>query len=389
MDLADLVVIILLLSALARGKMSGSIRQLSSTAGFFGGLFLGAWVGPHFVKLAHTSLSRAWLALAITMGLALLLLSLGEYVGAILKARLRYRWLDQIDSWLGSAVGGVTLLAFVWLGAGTLVTLPFLGLQNEIRGSYIIGLMDRQLPPTPNVIADLSHFINPNGFPTVFNGGEPAVSSSAPLPSLGSLSPAVNRDEASVVKVEGYGCGGIVEGSGFVAKPGIVITNAHVVAGVRQPYVIDSNGQHNVSVIWFDPNLDLAVLAVNDLAGKPLTLSDGIAANGTPSAVLGYPGGGSFTARPSVVMDEFTAVGQNIYNRGNTTRNVYEINAVVIPGNSGGTLISETGDVIGVVFAESTVYNHVGYALTMQQVISELHHAETQDQVHSTGQCAE
>ena len=111
--------------------------------------------------------------------------------------------------------------------------------------------------------------------------------------------------------------------------------------------------------------------------------------DGTDGAVLGFPGGGNFDATPAVVLDDFTAAGRNIYDQGNTNRDVYEIKATVIPGNSGGPLINTSGAVIGVVFAESTTYNQVGYALTTPQVLSEIHQAEARNQTVSTGSCAE
>jgi S1-C subfamily serine protease len=111
--------------------------------------------------------------------------------------------------------------------------------------------------------------------------------------------------------------------------------------------------------------------------------------SGTPAAVLGYPGGGPFNAGPAAVLDEFEASGHNIYDSGVTLRSVYEIQATVIPGNSGGPLVGVNGEVIGVVFAESTTYNHVGYALTMSKVISEIKQASNNQQTVSTGACAE
>ena len=104
---------------------------------------------------------------------------------------------------------------------------------------------------------------------------------------------------------------------------------------------------------------------------------------------MGYPGGGPFLADPASIIDEFTAVGRNIYNQGNTQRDVYEIKANVIPGNSGGPLINTNGSVIGIVFAQSTVYNQVGYALTTKMPLQELQRAEVNQQVTSTGPCAE
>jgi S1-C subfamily serine protease len=239
------------------------------------------------------------------------------------------------------------------------------------------------------VFADFGRIIYPNGFPQVFTGLEPSLPTNTPLPNLGSLNGAVQADEASVVKIEGRGCGGIVEGSGFVAGSDYVITNSHVVAGISNPVVLDKNGEHTTTVVWFDPNFDLAVLRVHGLAGSPLKISTGHSPSGTPGAVLGYPGGGPFTADPATILSEFTAVGRNIYGQGETSRDVYGVKASIIPGNSGGPLVAKDGTVIGVVFAESTTYNQVGYALATPKVVSEFHQAEAKNTAVSTGQCAE
>lgn len=387
--LVDLIILILFLAVLFRGKEIGFIRQFCSTAGFIGGLLLGAAViEPHVIHMAHTPLSRTMLTLVSTLGVGILLLSLGEYIGIVLKTRLQRFKIDLADVILGAIAGGVTLLMTIWLMAPMLVSLPFPGLQNAIRSSVIISSLDAHLPSAPNVIADLNHIINPNGFPTVFSGHEPTPPVNTSLPSLGSLQYAVTADEASVVKIEGNGCGGVVEGSGFVAADGLVITNAHVVAGVQAPYVLDSNGTHRATPIWFDPNLDIAILSVHDLVGKALTVSSDTASDGTNGAVLGYPGGGPFSVQPATIMDTFEAVGKNIYNEGSTTRNVYELKATVIPGNSGGPVVTADGTVIGVVFAESTTYNQVGYALVTKAVVTALHQAEQQPTPTTTGTCA-
>lgn len=390
MNIIDVAIIVLVILSLVRGLEVGAIRQVCSTLGFFGGLFFGAWIEPHFVNLARSTEARSWLALFITLGLAFAGLALGEYIGTVLKKHLsKHHKGEHVDRGLGSIVSAATLLIAIWLAAAVLATLPYVGLQNNLRSSSIVGLLNKNLPSAPNVIAGLGRVIDPNGFPQVFTGNEPApVNPNTPLPDVGSLTPAVSKDRASVVKIAGTGCGGLVEGSGFVIAPGLVATNAHVVAGVAQPNVFDNNGQHHATVVWFDPNLDFALLKVSNLAGSPLAVKTAIASNGTASAVLGYPGGGDFSAKPAVVLDEFTATGRNIYNQGDTNRDVYEIKATVIPGNSGGPLINANGTVMGIVFAESTTYNQVGYALTMQQVMNELHQAQANEHAVGTGACA-
>jgi S1-C subfamily serine protease len=192
-----------------------------------------------------------------------------------------------------------------------------------------------------------------------------------------------------VVKIEGKGCGGIVEGSGYIAAQNTVVTNAHVVAGVPQPLVLDGNGSHPTKVIWFDPDLDVAVLKVGGLAGPVLTSSSAKVVNGTPAVVAGYPGGGDFTVKAASVLDQFTATGRNIYGRGVTNRDIFELKAEIIPGNSGGPLINKDGVVIGLIFAQSTTYQQVGYALQMSAVLHDLDQALARNQTVATSQCAE
>ncbi len=386
--LIDIALVLLAIAALYRGRELGFVRQAFSTIGFFGGLFIGALIEPHVVSLVHSQTSRTVVSAVTSLGCALILLTVGEYVGLRLKHRVSFRKVNRLDNALGSLLGLATFLFAIWLAAAIINAAPFPNLQSALHGSRIITALDKDLPEAPNVIADLGHLIDPNGFPQVFIGAEPNPPANVKLPTLGDLQTAVKHDEASVVKVEGQGCGGTVEGSGFVVGANLVATNAHVVAGIARPFVVDNNGLHHATVIWFDPNLDFAVLQVSDLAGAPLTISTAHAAAGTASAIMGYPGGGPLTAGPSAVLDEFTAEGRNIYGDGRTLRDVYEIQANVIPGNSGGPLVSADGSVIGVVFAESTTYQHVGYALATQVAVNEIHEAAAQDQAVSTGQCA-
>jgi S1-C subfamily serine protease len=385
----DILIVIFAVSALYRGREIGFIRQLFSTVGFFGGLLLGAWLQPHTITIAHSQAGRSIITLITTLGCALLLFSVGEYIGIRLKYRVRLKRFNTLDNGFGGALSIVSLLLTVWLTAAIIGNLPFPGLQSQVSKSHIVSALNHTLPSAPGVISRLGHLIDPNGFPQVFVDGEPAPQKPIALPSLGTLQAAVNKDRASVVKLEGQGCGGIVEGSGFVVGPNLVATNAHVVAGIKHPYVEDDNGTHSGTVIWFDPNLDFAVLRVSNLSGNSLIISNKTVAAGTPAAVLGYPGGGSFTAGPAAVRDEFNASGRDIYGKGNTDRDVYELQATVRPGNSGGPLVSSDGTVIGVIFAESTNYPNVGYALTTSQINGIINPAAAANRPVSTGQCAE
>lgn len=390
MALVDILIILLILSAILRGSELGLVRQLLPTAGFFGGLWLGALLGRYTVQYAHTPLSRSLVSLVTVLFVAITLLSTGEAIAIRLKNKVqnwRLHIANHLDNGLGAILSAVSVLVVVWLGTSVLTTLPFPQLQQQIRASRVVTDLTRQFPPAPTVIADIGRVIYPNGFPQVFTGNEPAPPNSIDLPSLGSVQPAINKVKASVVKIDGQGCGGVVEGSGFVIGPDLVATNAHVIAGITAPRVLDHNGSHGGTPIWFDPNLDFAILRVPNLSGDPLVFASEHVSRGTNGAILGYPGGGPLTAKPAVIIDEFTAIGRNIYNQDVTERDVYELHAEILPGNSGGPVIDPNGSVVGVVFAESTTYNKIGYALSNSEVLPEIHQATAQNREVSTGQC--
>jgi len=388
-NIIDLLIILLALGSLARGYRIGLTRQAGSTLGFVAGLFIGSWLSAILVAQESSAVSKSLTSLLFVLCGGLIGMTVGEVVGIRLKEQLMRRHsLDTFDGSLGSIMAVATILFAVWLGGAILVLGPPSSLQQALKSSRILSSLDSHLPPATSLLGALDKLVNPNGFPEVFRGLEPSPGN-ATIPSLGSLTPAVKATAASVVKVEGAGCGGIVEGSGFVVASGEIATNAHVVAGVASPKVLDGNGLHNTRVVWFDPDLDLAVLRVSDLAGKPLHLKTSEQPSNTPGVVLGYPGGGSFNAQPAAVIDHFTASGRNIYGQGNTLRDIYSLRAHVIPGNSGGPLIGSDGSVLGIVFATSTTYNNVGYALTGHQVAGELATAEQSTTTHSTGSCSE
>jgi S1-C subfamily serine protease len=384
----DLIIVLLLVSGLFRGREIGFVQQLFSTVGFFGGLVLGALLQPKTVDLVEGQANRSLITLVTTLGMAFLLLIIGEITGALLKRRLQMGRFNKLDNGFGSVLSVVSILIAVWLSAAVIKTLPYEGLQSQVRESKIATALSDRLPYAPDVIAGLGHLIDPNGFPQVFIGGEQDPPEKINLPSSSELAQAVERDRESVVKIVGRGCGGIVDGSGFVVGEDLVATNAHVVAGITRQYVTDANGTHTATAIWFDPDLDLAILRVSNLAGDPLPLSDKNVPDGTAAAVLGYPGGGGFVANPASVLDQFKAKGRDIYGRDATVRSIYEIAADVEPGNSGGPLVSADGTVVGVIFARSTTYNNVGYALTMQPVNDAISKASARGSTVSTGSCA-
>lgn len=390
MNVTDVAIVLLTMTALVRGIELGLVRQVFSAGGLLAGLFLGAWLQGFIVNSVQTPSSKAFLTVMVIASCAILGMSIGEVVGLILKRKVhesKVHVLEKADRASGAIIGAAVLLLIVWLCASIFARTPIATVQQQLKGSVIISQLNHTLPEAPNIVARLGHLIAPNGFPDVFEGFEPRVNTDKPLPSIGQLDPAVQKARASVVKVSGKGCGGISTGSGFIAAPDLVVTNAHVVAGVAKPTITDANGQHTATVVWFDPELDVAILRSTALTAAPLAMTGAIAANGTAAAVLGYPGGGDMTAEPASILDSFIATGRDIYNQETVRRQVYSVKATVAQGNSGGPVINQDGAVIGLIFAKSATYAQVGYALTMQQVVYVLEQAKTAAGPASTGSC--
>jgi S1-C subfamily serine protease len=260
-------------------------------------------------------------------------------------------------------------LVFIWLGAALLSNTPYKGVNQFVQNSGIVQALNKALPPSPPIIARLNSLVKPLEFPQVFAGTPPKLA--PPVAPAGSetVRSAVQEAGESTVRIEAIGCGGRQLGSGWVAGSRLIMTNAHVVAGTESIEVVDTVGRHRARAIYFDPGLDVAILRTSsDLAGKPLEITNGLVDRGQQSVVLGFPGGGDFTAEPSAVTRHLNAQGLNIYNDRLVTRSIYEFQGHVVQGNSGGPVVTGDGVVIGMVFAAAQDNSSFGYALTSPQL---------------------
>lgn len=387
MDLLDFFIILLAAAFAARGYAAGFFRQAGSLSGLLLGLIVGAALAPVLARFFQGAQLRAIIAWSIILIVVVVFSGLGEWAGwraAYLLHRIK---LTAVDKFAGAALGVAVSLVAVWLFAAMTMNLPLGGLQQQIHRSAILRALDSTLPPAPEVLARFGRLIAPNGFPQVFTGLEPTPQPPVSGPNADAVNTAASTGRASTVRIEGLGCGGVVSGSGFVAAPSLVATNAHVVAGISNPVVFDGAGPHPATTVWFDPDLDFAVLRVGGLSATPLPLLPSDVPRGTPGAVLGYPGGGPLTVSPAAVLGERVAVGRDIYDQGLVRRNIYELQADVRPGNSGGPVVAPQGAVFGVVFAASLVQGGIGYALTSRETAPGLARAATNSAV-STGACA-
>ena len=306
---------------------------------------------------------------------------LGRVLGTYSNVTLRRHHLGGVDAALGVGVAVVAVLLSVWLVAAV-VSSPnsrFTSLDAAVNRSDILHSIDRILPQAPSVFGDLQTFLNDQGFPQVFSTLTPPSTPSVSTPTNAETRTLADPAVFSTVKILGTACSNEQEGSGFVVGKGLVATNAHVVAGESggNTQVLVGNNAYSATPVFFDPDFDLAVLRTDAPLGPALTISPDVVARGTQAAILGYPEDGPLSIGPAGVTEEITAIGKDIYNNRSVTRGVYALDATVLPGNSGGPLLGPGGQVIGVVFSRSTVYNDVGYALTSPGVLARVQQAET------------
>lgn len=386
-NLIDLILLALIGFAVVRGIQLGAAIQLGSYGGFWLGLVIGAFAAPFVGGLLQQGIIRTIVSLVIVFGAASLLAGVGRYFGSSAAVSLQRFHLAGLDSGFGAGISLIATALGIWVFAAVAVNAPFVSLSSEVAQSKVVRAIDAVMPPAPSVFAKLDQLIGSAGFPSVFASVPPTLAGPVALPSQATVQAVAAKVEASTVKIEGVGCGNIQEGSGFVVAPGLVVTNAHVVAGIANPVIIDSSGDHPARAVWFNPRFDLAVLSAPGVTDPSLTISPTEVGRGTQAVVLGYPEGGPLTTGSAGVMAAFEARGRDIYNQGLTVRLVYQIEAIVRPGNSGGPLVNTSGQVVGVVFSRSTTNPDVGFALASPGVLSQVRQAENSSASVSTGAC--
>jgi S1-C subfamily serine protease len=387
MSLVDVMIALLVFGALVDGALSGAIVLILSLAGLGLGLFVGAELAPVLSRSTTDQTMKAVITLLCVFGLGAVLAGIGRVVGSYAAGRVHTTPFGVVDTAVGAVAAVAGTLLAAWLVGNMMATIPARPVASAVQRSAILRFLDRWLPPAPPVIARIERLIDAGGLPQVFAQLEPHASPRLPLPASPVVQAAFLHAGASTVKIEGAACGGVQEGSGFVVAPGVVVTNAHVVAGMGQPYIVSNGTRSNATPVLFDPNVDIAVLRDPGVVAPPLRLAPADVPRGTEGAVVGYPGGGPLQARAAVVLAEIQALGRNIYGDATTQRSVYELEGTVRPGNSGGPLVKADGTVIGVVFARSALNNDIGYALTTPQVRSDINEGETRQAPTGTGPC--
>jgi len=270
------------------------------------------------------------------------------------------------------------VLLIAWVVGSVLIQSPFPVVDTQVNNSLVLQTLDRFMPtPAKTMFSDFRRLLASNStYAEVFSGigAERILAIPAPDPNVLS-SPGLRAAQDRVVRVQGVApsCQRSIEGSGFVIATDHILTNAHVVAGVTQHQTITTVGGQTLpaTVVFYDPQVDVAVLYVPGLTLAPLQFA-GPANPGDSAVVAGFPlDAQTLQTAPARIGDVQDAQGPNIYQTSTVTRQIYEIRAVVESGNSGGPLLSPQGTVDGVVFAAAVGVSDTGFALTAAQVATD------------------
>jgi S1-C subfamily serine protease len=387
--LLDVLLILLLLVYLGEGWRNGLVRSLSTILGIIAGGIVAFFAIPLIAQIIPEPFWRT----ALTVGIAIALLlgghAAGNAVGRAIRGRLNESPLSGVDRVLGALANVIASALVTVLIAGSVGALGIPFLSTAISGSWVVRGIETLTPaPVDAGLAQLRSFVLNEGLPSIGEalGG---ITDSPGVPDVDTGTDSLAIAAQSVVRINGnaYACGQSQSGSGFVVAADRIVTNAHVVAGVPEPVVEAPNGQAlDGRVVYFDPDVDLAVIAVQGLEVAPLELSAPLAV-GDDAVIDGYPFGGPFTTGPARVLAVSTEQLADIYGSRTSAREVYSLAAQVNPGNSGGPLLTPGGDVAGVIFARSASDDTLGYAMTNTELAPVAQAAASLDTPIQPGSC--
>jgi S1-C subfamily serine protease len=372
----DWIVLAVIVFTALLGLWQGFTIGVLSALGMIAGALIGARLAPHLLPDGAESPYTPLVALAGAAGFAILFELLGSTAGAAVRRRLPEA-LRTVDSVGGLAFGALGGLVLVWLIAAVALQLPGQeDLRREVQRSAVLRKLNELVPPR----SALRALARVDPFPSI-TGPVPPVG--PPDPSV-LRAPGVRRAAPSVVRVLGTACGLGISGSGWVVSRGLVVTNAHVVAGERDTTIDSVNAPPlPAQAVAFDSKNDIAVLSVSGGLNAP-PLEQAEPREGQSAAIMGLPENQPLTVRPARLGRTVTVLSEDAYGRGPVTRKITSFRGEVRPGNSGGPLVDSRGRVVGTVFA-SRIQGSVGYAVPPDVVDDAL--GDVTKEPVSTGDC--
>ena len=390
-DALDVVLVLAVLAFGVSGFRQGFVVGVVSFVGFLGGGVVGAKLAPTLLRWIGHGEGQPVGAITIVFIAAVIGQLALTPVGAALRRRLRWRSAELADSTAGAAVSVIGVLLVSWLVGTAVAHSQLRPLARQVQHSRVLAAVQKVMPAQAQTwFAAFQRLFDENGVPQVFSGigPESIVPVAVPDPKLvQSQAVVLARHDVLVVHGEAPSCHRDIQGTGFVFAPHRIMTNAHVVAGVRQLTVAQSDGTtYDATVVLYDSQRDVAVLYVPDLQVQPMAFAAPVTSE-ADAVVVGYPEGGPFTPIAARVRERIKARGPNIYQSAQVTREIYSLYAKVQPGNSGGPLLTPAGGVLGVVFAQSLDDSATGYALTAAEVAPDATRGQSATAKVSTGAC--
>ena len=364
MNPLDFLLIGLAVIAIVGGFRIGFLARVASWLGLVVGFYIAVRLTPFVLQRFDPEEApvRLLVVAAVLVTGAFLGQALGLLAGGHLRRFLPFGGIRTADRVVGGLAGGLSVFLTLWL------LLPMLAdvrgaLALQVRSSKIAQTVSDVAPPPPNAFQTLRRLVRDTGFPEVFADLRPSIDAGPPPADAGLAAGVQERVLQSVVKIEGVACDRLQEGSGFVAGDGVVVTNAHVVAGQSSTRVVRPNGRDaEARVVVFDANRDIAILAVPGLGLPALPRSTG--EEGERGAVFGHPGGqDQVRIAPALISEEVRAKGLDLYGQRETQRDVYVLASALAPGDSGAAMVDRSGSVIGVAFAVAPDRQGTSYAL--------------------------
>ncbi len=390
----DAILVVLLIVALVKGYHRG----LWVVLGTMLGTVAGAVGGFYLIPFVSGWVSEPTLRVVVLVVATFLLIWLGQTIGVAIGRRVRLHVnlpaLRRVDRILGAGAAVVVSVVILGLIALSLNSLGMAPVTREINRSAVLTATDRILPDgSQRFLAESRAAIAGLGVipeidtPVKEVAAEPEATPSATLEVPEEEEQAQIQD--SVVRLSGFAeqCAQTQNGTGVVVAQDRILTNAHVVAGVAEPIVETQDRQVFPGwVVHIDPARDLAVVAV-DGAQLPVAEHGADLEEGAAALALGFPAGGPYVATPAEVQARGELLISDIYGREDSTVDIYQLNADIEPGNSGGPLVTEDGEVAGLVFARAPGSSTIGYAIAGDEFEQLLGDVQNLDVPVQAGEC--
>ena len=296
----DIIVIGVALLAASSGWRQGAVASAMAFLGVVLGAVAGILIAPHVLDYVDGTRLRVIVGISVIIALVIIGEVSGMVLGRALRSSMHSPGARSVDSVIGAGLQGVAVLAAAWLLAIPLTSSSQPELAGAVRGSQVLSKVDEVAPQWLREIPkEFSALLDTSGLPDVIGPfGQTPVADVAPPDPVLQASSVVGQLQQSVLKISGVAssCQKALEGSGFVVAPELVMTNAHVVAGTDGVTVDSVGSVFDAEVVLFDSEEDVALLRVPGLRAPVLNFRADPAAPGEGAIVLGYPGGGPYTA---------------------------------------------------------------------------------------------